>query len=169
MNLGQLQAEIAAHPEIWRPLIFTNGCFDLLHPGHVRYLHAAKSLGKTLIVGLNSDRSVREIKPPKPGQPERPIVTAAHRAEVLAALKSVDAVVIFDDSTASSIIAALHPDIYVKGGDYSIDNLPEAATVKAYGGKIQLIEVEIPTSTTAIIQKILQINGSGLENLFPVG
>jgi D-glycero-beta-D-manno-heptose 1-phosphate adenylyltransferase len=156
MNLGQLQAEIAANPEQWRPLIFTNGCFDLLHPGHVRYLHAAKALGKTLIVGLNSDRSVRGIKPPKPGQPERPIVTAAHRGEVLAALKSVDVVVIFEDSTACNIIAALQPDIYVKGGDYSIDTLPEAAAVEAYGGKIQLIQVEIPTSTTAIIQKILQ-------------
>ena len=164
MNLGQLQSEIAANPGIWRPSVFTNGCFDLIHPGHVRYLHAAKSLGKTLIVGLNSDRSVRGIKPPKPGQPERPIVTAAHRAEVLAALKSVDAVVIFDDLTACNIIAALQPDIYVKGGDYSIDNLPEAATVKAYGGQIQLIQVEIPTSTTAIIQKILQINGSRSEN-----
>ncbi len=160
-TLSQLQTAIAGNPELWRPLIFTNGCFDLIHPGHVRYLRAARALGKTLIVGMNSDRSVSAIKPPKYGQPQRPIVTASHRAEVLAALKYVDAVVIFDDLTACNTITALQPDIYVKGGDYSIDTLPEAPTVRAYGGKIQLIQVEIPTSTTAIIQKILQTHGEG--------
>jgi D-glycero-beta-D-manno-heptose 1-phosphate adenylyltransferase len=158
-TLNQLQAEIAAHPEIWRPLVFTNGCFDLIHPGHVRYLQAARSLGRALIVGVNSDRSVRSIKPPKPGQPERPIVTAAHRAEVISALKYVDAVVIFDETTACNLISRLQPDMYAKGGDYSVDTLPETPAVRAYGGKIELIQVEIPTSTTAIIQKILQIGG----------
>jgi D-glycero-beta-D-manno-heptose 1-phosphate adenylyltransferase len=159
MNLltrSQLQAEINANPELWRPLVFTNGCFDLLHPGHVRYLNAAAGLGKRLVVGLNSDRSVREIKPPKPGKPSRPIITELHRAEVLAALRAVAAVVIFDEATASDTIAALQPDIYVKGGDYQISTLPEAPTVQSYGGEIKLINIEIPTSTTATIDRILR-------------
>jgi D-glycero-beta-D-manno-heptose 1-phosphate adenylyltransferase len=98
------------------------------------------------------------IKPAQPGQPQRPIVTELHRAEVLAALRAVDGVVIFDERTADNLITALQPDIYVKGGDYSIDTLPEATSVLAYGGKIELIQVEIPTSTTAIIQKIMNIS-----------
>jgi D-glycero-beta-D-manno-heptose 1-phosphate adenylyltransferase len=150
-----LQAEISAHPDKWRPLVFTNGCFDLLHPGHVRYLNAAATLGKTLVVGLNSDRSVRQIKPAKPGKPSRPIVCDAHRAEVLAALRSVAAVVIFDEPTASDLISILEPNIYVKGGDYQVETLPEAPTVRAYGGEIKLIQVEIPTSTSGIIDRIL--------------
>ena len=154
-TLDQLHSEISAHREQWQPLVFTNGCFDILHAGHVRYLQAAKELGKTLVVGLNSDRSVNAIKPPQEGLPPRPIVPQEQRAEVLAALKSVDGVVIFEETTATKVIETLQPDIYVKGGDYQIDQLPEAPTVKAYGGKIVLINVEIPSSTTAIINKIL--------------
>jgi D-glycero-beta-D-manno-heptose 1-phosphate adenylyltransferase len=154
-SLSELQQRIAAEPQIWRPLVFTNGCFDLLHAGHVRYLQAAKACGKTLVVGLNSDSSVQQIKPTKPGQPPRPIVTEAQRAEVVAALRAVDGVVIFDETTASQVIQALQPDIYVKGGDYQVDTLPEAATVQAYGGKIELVQFEVPSSTTAIIQRIL--------------
>jgi rfaE bifunctional protein nucleotidyltransferase chain/domain len=105
-TLDQLQFTINANPDSWRPLVFTNGCFDLLHPGHVRYLQAAKALGKTLVVGLNSDRSVMTIKPAKPGQPQRPIVTESHRAELLSALRAVDGVVIFDEPTASNLIVA---------------------------------------------------------------
>jgi D-glycero-beta-D-manno-heptose 1-phosphate adenylyltransferase len=155
-KLTELQQVIAADPDRWQPLVFTNGCFDLLHAGHVRYLQAAKALGKSLVVGLNSDRSVQEIKPSSPGLPPRPIVPEAQRAEVLAALKSVDAVVIFDQPTAISAIATLKPDIYVKGGDYDLNRLPEASTVQSYGGKIELITVEAPSSTTGIIQRILQ-------------
>jgi D-glycero-beta-D-manno-heptose 1-phosphate adenylyltransferase len=154
-SLSDLQQRIAAEPQIWRPLVFTNGCFDLLHAGHVRYLQAAKACGKTLVVGLNSDSSVQQIKPTKPGQPSRPIVTEAQRAEVVAALRAVDGVVIFAETTASQVIQALQPDIYVKGGDYQVDTLPEAATVQAYGGKIELVQFEVPSSTTAIIQRIL--------------
>jgi rfaE bifunctional protein nucleotidyltransferase chain/domain len=157
-SIAQLKTEIENNRDRWRPLVFTNGCFDLLHPGHVRYLQAAKALGKSLVVGLNSDASVRKIKPPQPGKPDRPIITAEHRAEVLAALKPVDAVVIFDEPTASNLISVLQPDIYVKGGDYAIVTLPEAPTVQAYGGQIRLIQVELPTSTTAIVQKILSID-----------
>ncbi len=153
-TLTELQQAIAADPDRWQPLVFTNGCFDLLHAGHVRYLQAAKAFGKSLVVGLNSDRSVQAIK--SGSVPPRPIVPQAQRAEVLAALKPVDAVVIFDQPTAVVAIAALKPHIYVKGDDYQIDCLPEAATVQSYGGKIELIRIEVPSSTTEIIQHILQ-------------
>jgi D-glycero-beta-D-manno-heptose 1-phosphate adenylyltransferase len=150
VSIELLQDLLRQSPDAWRPLIFTNGCFDILHVGHVRYLAAAKQLGKTLVVGLNSDRSVRQIKGDR-----RPIVPEAQRAEVIAALKSVDAVVIFSETTAISTIEAIAPDIYVKGGDYTPETLPEAPTVFAYGGRIELIQVEIPTSTSAIVQQIL--------------
>jgi rfaE bifunctional protein nucleotidyltransferase chain/domain len=154
-ELSALQAAIAQDPDRWRPLVFTNGCFDLLHAGHVRYLAAARSLGRSLVVGLNSDRSVAGIKPPAPGFPPRPIVPQDQRAEVLLALKSVDAVTIFDDPTATALITALQPDIYVKGGDYQIDTLPEAPAVVAGGGRIELVSIEVPSSTSGLVQRIL--------------
>lgn len=153
-NVESLQRLLRQSPDAWRPLVFTNGCFDILHVGHVRYLAAAKQLGKTLIVGLNSDRSVRELKGDR-----RPIVPEAQRAEVIAALKPVDAVVIFSETTAIATIKVIAPDIYVKGGDYTPETLPEAPTVLAYGGRIELIQVEIPTSTSAIVRKILDSYG----------
>ena len=154
-SLADLQQAIAQDPEQWRPLVFTNGCFDLLHVGHVRYLTAARQLGKRLIVGLNSDRSVHNLKPAKPGYPARPIVPELQRGEVLAALKAVDGVVIFDEPTAGPTLAVLQPDIYVKGGDYTVDTLPETPIVQGYGGQIQLIPVEVATGTTGIIERIL--------------
>ena len=154
-NLVQIKELITAEPQKWRPLVFTNGCFDLLHVGHIRYLTYARSLGKALVVGVNSDHSVQQIKPSKKGLPSRPIIPEEQRLEVLAGLRSVDGVVMFTETTASNLIATLQPDIYVKGGDYSIETLPEAATVQSYGGKIELIKIEIPTSTSGIIQKIL--------------
>ena len=154
-HLSELESAIASSESQWRPLVFTNGCFDLLHVGHVRYLTVAKSLGRSLVVGLNSDRSVQTIKPTLPGFPSRPIVPEQQRAELLAALKPVDAVVIFSSPTATPLVEALKPDIYVKGGDYRIETLPEAAAVLAYGGKIELVQIEIPTSTTAIVNRIL--------------
>ena len=154
-NLTELEQLINSQPTFWRPLVFTNGCFDLLHAGHIRYLWAAKSLGRSLVVGLNSDQSVQNIKPQQEGYPMRPIVPEVQRAEVLVALKPVDGVVIFNETTATNIIERLKPDIYVKGGDYSIKTLPEAPKVKGYGGKISLVQIEVPTSTTAIINRIL--------------
>jgi rfaE bifunctional protein nucleotidyltransferase chain/domain len=154
-TLKELKILIDQEPEKWRPLVLTNGCFDLLHVGHVRYLNGAKNCGKTLIVGLNSDRSVQTIKPSKAGSPPRPLNPQDQRAEILINLKSVDGVVIFSEATASELIKTLQPDIYVKGGDYTLETLPETPFVKAYGGEIKLIEVQIPTSTTKIIQKIL--------------
>ena len=154
-TLEELIRAIAAEPERWRPLVFTNGCFDLLHVGHVRYLQRSKALGRSLIVGLNSDRSVQQIKPPQPGKPPRPIVPEGQRAEVLCALWAIDAVVIFNEPTATSLISSLRPDIYVKGGDYTLDTLPEAPLVQAYGGHIELVAVEMNCSTTAIVNRIL--------------
>lgn len=154
-TLTELQQALGSEPERWRPLVFTNGCFDLLHAGHVRYLQAAKALGRALVVGLNSDHSVQTIKPNREGFPSRPIVPEMQRAEVLCALKPVDAVVIFSETTATNLITTLKPDIYVKGGDYQIETLPEAPAVQAYGGCIKLVKIEIPSSTTAIINRIL--------------
>src|SRR5438045_3436126 len=114
-----------------KKLVATNGCFDLLHVGHVRYLQAARGLGDYLVVGVNSDASVRRLK-----GPTRPLVPAAARAEIIAALGCVDAVVIFDTPTAEPLVAALRPEVYVKGDDYSEATLPEARLVRAYGGTI---------------------------------
>jgi D-glycero-beta-D-manno-heptose 1-phosphate adenylyltransferase len=156
--LENLVEELKRNPEKWRPLVFTNGCFDLLHAGHVRYLKAAQSLGKTLVVGLNSDLSVQQIK----GQqiPPRPIIPQEQRAEVLGGLEVVNGVVIFEETTAIEIIKALKPEIYVKGGDYTAETLPEAPTVVSYGGKIELVKVEIPSSTTKIINQILKFGSN---------
>lgn len=153
-SLRELKTAINENPENWRPLVLSNGCFDLLHVGHVRYLQRAKSLGKTLVIGVNSDQSVRTIKPQTDNSPPRPIIAEQERAEVLAALTAVDATVIFSETTAVELIKALKPDIYAKGGDYTLESLPEAKTVQSYGGKIELITVEIPTSTSEIIRKI---------------
>lgn len=153
-TLEELELAIATHPEQWRPLVFTNGCFDLLHVGHVRYLNAAKKHGLALVVGLNSDQSVRQIKPSVVGKPPRPIIPQSQRAEVLAALRAVDGVVIFNETTAHHLLETLKPDIYVKGGDYTLSTLPEAPTVQAYGGQIEFVKIEIPTSTSGIIEYI---------------
>jgi D-glycero-beta-D-manno-heptose 1-phosphate adenylyltransferase len=161
-TLSELQQAIASDPQNWRPLVLTNGCFDLLHAGHVRYLQAAKRLGKSLIVGLNSDRSIQTIKPQPVGMPQRPIVPENQRAEVLAALKPVDGVVIFSQETACPLVEALQPEIYAKGGDYKIKTLPEATIVLSYGGQVELIQIEIPSSTSALIA---QIRGGDLFEL----
>ena len=155
-TLRELESAIAAQPERWRPLVLTNGCFDLIHAGHVRYLQAAKALGRSLAVGLNSDASVQTIKPQRPGFGPRPIVPEIQRAEVLAALKPVDAVVIFAQSTAVQLIEALKPEIYVKGGDYQLETLPEAPALQALGCQVSFVTVEVPSSTTAIVNRILQ-------------
>ncbi len=153
-SLAELQNAIAKDPDRWRPLVLTNGCFDLLHSGHVRYLNSAKQLGRSLVVGLNSDASIRLIKPDR--IPSRPIIPEIERAEVLAALRSVDGVVIFSEKTACPLVEALHPEIYAKGGDYNLQTLPEAAIVQSYGGQVRLIEIEVQSSTSAIVDRILK-------------
>ncbi|NEO83982.1 MAG: adenylyltransferase/cytidyltransferase family protein [Spirulina sp. SIO3F2] len=154
-SLPDLQALIAQNPQTWRPLVFTNGCFDLLHVGHVRYLQAARARGRRLVVGLNSDRSVQQLKPQAPGYPPRPLIPQAQRAELLLALAAVDAVVVFEETTAIAPLESLKPEIYVKGGDYTPETLPEYPTVAAYGGAIEFVQIEVPTSTSGLIQRIL--------------
>lgn len=130
-------------------VVFTNGCFDILHAGHVRYLQAARELGDCLILGLNSDESVRRLK-----GPTRPVNGQDDRAEVLSALSAIDYVVIFEDQTAERLVQEIEPSIYVKGGDYHIKDLPEATIVASYGGKTILVP-EVPgKSTTNIIKKM---------------
>ncbi len=130
-------------------VVFTNGVFDLLHPGHVRYLQQARRLGGALIVGLNSDRSVRAIK-----GAGRPITSQEERAEILAALDCVDAVVVFDEETPHEIIAALQPDVLVKGADWAENAIVGRDTVEARGGRVVRMAIEPGHSTTAIIEKI---------------
>jgi len=132
-------------------VVFTNGVFDLLHPGHVRYLARARSLGDALIVGVNSDQSVRSNK-----GDGRPVNAEAERAEVLAALDTVDAVVVFDEETPHDLIAAVQPDVLVKGADWPEDSIVGRDIVEARGGIVVRVPVEPGHSTSAIIEKIRQ-------------
>jgi len=135
-----------------KPLVFTNGVFDILHRGHVTYLDEAAQLGATLIVGVNSDASAKRL-----GKgPDRPLNTAADRAALLAALESVTAVVVFDEDTPLEIIGQLRPDIIVKGGDYQMQVLPETKLVESWGGKAVAIPFEFARSTTNLVEKIRQ-------------
>ena len=132
-------------------VVFTNGCFDILHAGHVRYLAAARALGDVLILGLNSDASVRRLK----GE-TRPVNSEADRAEVVGALKSVDYVVIFGEDTAEDLIAKVQPAVYAKGGDYTLETLPEARIVESYGGEVTFIPLVAGKSTTGMIARMGQ-------------
>ncbi|NQW03906.1 MAG: D-glycero-beta-D-manno-heptose 1-phosphate adenylyltransferase [Acidobacteria bacterium] len=130
-------------------VVFTNGVFDLLHPGHVRYLQAARAEGDALIVAINSDRSVSAIK-----GPTRPLTPETERAEILDALRCVDAVVVFDEDTPAEIITAIQPAVLVKGADWAPDKIVGRDTVEAGGGTVILMPVEQGWSTTSIIAKI---------------
>jgi len=150
LPLPQALAERERLRAAGRRVVLTNGHFDLLHIGHVRYLQAARSLGDRLIVGLNGDATTRRLK----GE-GRPYVGAAERAELLAALACVDYVVVFHEATAEALVAALRPDVYVKGGDYAAGKpLPEAKIVAAYGGVTQILRYHEGRSTTALIERI---------------
>ena len=151
MSLAELEKKREQYRCERKTVVFTNGCFDILHAGHVRYLTAAGGLGDILIVGLNSDASVRKLK----GE-GRPVNPAADRAEVLAGLRAVDHVVVFDEDTAEELVRRLQPDIYVKGGDYSLDRLPESAIVAAYGGRTVLVPLVEGRSTTNVIRHLQQ-------------
>ena len=132
-------------------LVFTNGCFDILHVGHIRYLTAAKQLGDILVVGLNSDDSVRQLK-----GPDRPINSEADRAEILAALAVVDHVVVFQEVRVVRLVTLLKPDLYVKGGDYSIDSLDrgEVDALRSMGAEIKIVPLVPGRSTTGLINAI---------------
>ena len=158
----ELAREVARRQSRGELGVFTNGCFDLLHLGHVRYLQEARALGNFLILGLNSDESTRRLK-----GVGRPLVPELERAEILAALSCIDYVTIFSEPTASALIELLQPAIYVKGGDYAgaqntIDTqrLPEASIVQAYGGEVRLIPYLPHHSTTELIAKIKQLPDS---------
>jgi D-beta-D-heptose 7-phosphate kinase/D-beta-D-heptose 1-phosphate adenosyltransferase len=130
-------------------LVFTNGCFDLLHPGHVRYLEAARALGDALIVGLNDDASVRRLK-----GPGRPVLRLAERAEVLAALAAVDHVVAFSEDTPLRLIDLLEPDVLVKGADWVADEIVGSEAVRRRGGRVERIDLVPDVSTTELIRRI---------------
>jgi D-beta-D-heptose 7-phosphate kinase/D-beta-D-heptose 1-phosphate adenosyltransferase len=130
-------------------VVFTNGVFDLLHPGHVRYLEAARACGDALIVGVNSDRSVRANK-----GPSRPIVPEAERAELIAALACVDAVAIFDEDTPHEVIERFQPDVLVKGADWPADRIVGRDIVEARGGRVVRVPVEAGHSTSGLIERI---------------
>lgn len=130
--------------------MFTNGVFDLLHPGHVDVLHGARAEGAHLVVGVNSDASVRRLNK----GPERPIRSERDRAYVLAALAAVDAVVVFDEDTPAELVAALQPDVIVKGGDYRPEDVAGGETVRARGGRVVIIPLTAGHSTTATIAKL---------------
>lgn len=132
-----------------RRVVFTNGCFDLLHPGHVRGFELARALGDVLIVGLNSDASVRQLK-----GPGRPVLPERERAEILAALESVDAVIVFDAPTPREVIVQLVPDVLVKGGDWPSDQIVGREEVEAAGGRVVLAPAVPGYSTTEILRKI---------------
>lgn len=133
-----------------RQLVFTNGVFDLLHAGHVRYLAEARALGDVLIVGVNSDASVRRLNK----GPERPLNSAEDRVAVLEALRAVDGAVVFDEDTPIELIQLLRPDVHVKGGDYTKEQLPETAIVEAYGGRVEILPYLDGRSTTDLVRRL---------------
>jgi rfaE bifunctional protein nucleotidyltransferase chain/domain len=134
LGRDQLQSQVEAWRSAGDRITLANGCFDLLHVGHVRYLHAAKGLGGRLVVALNSDESVRSLK----GE-GRPLIPAEERAEILAALADVDAVVIFRERDVRAIIREIHPDIHAKGTDYTAESVPEGDVVREYGGRVAIV------------------------------
>ena len=141
-----------------KKLVFTNGCFDILHAGHVRYLNHARALGDALVVAVNSDQSVRAIK-----GPARPVVPEMERAEVLAALACVDMVFIFGDPTPQRVIDALVPDVLVKGADWQIDDIVGRRTVESAGGTVRNIALVEGSSTSGIIERVLERFGRRQE------
>jgi D-glycero-beta-D-manno-heptose 1-phosphate adenylyltransferase len=150
LGRDQLQRQVEAWRSAGDRITLANGCFDLLHVGHVRYLHAAKELGGRLVVALNSDESVRCLK----GE-GRPLMPAEERAEILAALADVDAVVIFRERDVGAIIREIHPDIHAKGTDYTAESVPEGDVVREYGGRVAIVGDPKNHSASEIIRSRL--------------
>jgi D-glycero-beta-D-manno-heptose 1-phosphate adenylyltransferase len=148
---GTLAARLRAEG---RRIVLANGCFDLLHVGHVRYLSAARALGDVLFVGLNSDAAVSRLK-----GPGRPVLPAAERAEILAALRAVDHVVVFDEDTADRLVALVRPAIHAKGTDYTDATVPEAASVRAAGGRVAIVGDPKDHATRDLISRIRERSG----------
>lgn len=154
LSLDQLCRERERLRGAGRTVVFTNGCFDLLHPGHVRYLEQARSLGDALIVALNSDRSVQDLK-----GAGRPILNEQERTEVMAALACVDYVTVFDAPTPRELIAALLPDVLVKGGDWGVTQIVGREEVEAAGGRVMSLPFVAGCSTSEVIERIVQRYG----------
>ena len=154
LSLEQLQSEIDRLRQGGKKIAFTNGCFDILHVGHVRYLRDARRTGDVLILALNSDASVRAIKGEK-----RPLVPEMERADVVASLESVDYVTIFDELTPLELIESLRPDVIVKGGDWAEENVVGRESVRKWGGKVVIIPETEGASTTNIVEKIIKTYG----------
>ncbi|MCC6848930.1 MAG: D-glycero-beta-D-manno-heptose 1-phosphate adenylyltransferase [Deltaproteobacteria bacterium] len=150
VDRATIAAEAVAARRAGQRVVFTNGCFDLVHVGHVRYLAAAREAGDLLVVGVNSDASVRRLSK----GPERPLVPEAARAEVLAALAVVDRVTIFDEDTPEELIAALQPDVLVKGADWTADRVIGREIVEARGGRVLLVPLVEGFSTTALVERL---------------
>jgi D-beta-D-heptose 7-phosphate kinase/D-beta-D-heptose 1-phosphate adenosyltransferase len=151
LSSNELRVERASLRGLGKQLVFTNGCFDILHVGHVRYLQRARELGDALLVAINSDRSVRELK-----GAGRPVMNEQERAEMLAALSAVDYVTVFDDISPRSLIAEILPDILVKGGDYQLDEIHGREEVEAAGGRVMSLPFIEGASTSSIIERILK-------------
>jgi D-beta-D-heptose 7-phosphate kinase/D-beta-D-heptose 1-phosphate adenosyltransferase len=144
-----LHRRLAALRRQGKRIVFTNGCFDLIHPGHVRYLRAAKQLGDVLVVALNSDASVRRLK-----GPGRPLVSQRDRGEVMAALEMVDFVTVFNEDTPLKLIMQLQPDVLVKGGDWTPAQIVGADVVRAHGGRVRSLRFAPGYSTTRLVERI---------------
>lgn len=154
-DAARLATRLAVHRQAGRKIVLTNGCFDILHRGHIAYLNQAKSLGDVLIVGVNTDRSIARLK-----GPQRPINPLEDRVGVLSGLSAVDYIVAFDEDTPCELVRAIRPDVFVKGGDYTLDTLPEASVVAECGGTVQILPYLDDRSTSKIIQRIQQHDAS---------
>jgi rfaE bifunctional protein nucleotidyltransferase chain/domain len=149
LSRGELIAEVEADRAAGRTVAFANGCFDLLHVGHVRYLEAAAREADRLVVAINDDRSVAALK-----GPNRPLLSESDRAELVAALRGVDYVVIFPEPTVTPLLLALKPDVHCKGTDYTVDTVPERETVRSYGGRIAIVGDPKDHSTRDLLTRI---------------
>lgn len=147
-SFAEIENALALHRQKQHKIVFTNGCFDLLHVGHIRYLTEAKALGDVLFVGINSDESVKRLK-----GPTRPVQNQNDRMEILSALKSVDFAVLFTEDTPANLIQQVRPDILVKGGDWKIEQIVGSDFVQSYGGKVYSLQFVDGKSTTNLIEK----------------
>ena len=149
LELNKLVRIVEAAKKEGKRIVFTNGCFDILHVGHVRYLEAARALGDLLVVGVNSDEQARELK-----GAGRPLVPQDERAEIVSSLEAVDFVTIFDEPTVEQLLLALKPDIHAKGTDYTADSVPERDVVRSYGGRVAIVGDPKDHSTSQVIEKV---------------
>jgi D-glycero-beta-D-manno-heptose 1-phosphate adenylyltransferase len=157
LDRNRLIARVAIARRHGARIVFANGCFDILHVGHVRYLEAARALGDLLVVGINADEQVRHLK-----GPGRPFVSERERAEVIASLRAVDLVTIFPEPTVAALLQALRPDIHAKGTDYTVETVPEREIVRAYGGRVAIVgDAKDHSSSQMVMQLNRRVTGDG--------